>query len=237
MTATGGRNTCEHGRWRRGMAAAMAAVLLAGAVAVHAAQLPPAQGRLLIAARNLGDPNFSQTVVLLLEYSEAGALGVIVNRPVGISPAALLPEVSGLSAYDGSVFMGGPVAVQSLLLVVRGCASIAEAVPVFEDVCYGGAELLERVAPGAKQATVRMYAGYAGWAPGQLDREIARGDWHVTHARVEDVFSSEPLALWEKLLPPPQPIETRVMPEGDEDAPRVILSWERRSPVTGSTIS
>ena len=203
----------DGGWWARAILLVCLA-LLGAAVATAAPRTAPAKGRLLIAARALGDPNFSRAVILLLEYSEDGALGVIVNRPAGIPPSALLPEDDALSRYDGSVYLGGPVGLEMLVLLVRGCERLAETEPVYGDVCYSGsADVLDELAShGATPSRLRMYVGYAGWGAGQLEREIARGDWHVVEARDDRVFSEDPLALWERIVPAPQPIETRVLP-------------------------
>ena len=204
--------------------------------ATPAPRLAPAKGRLLIAGRALGEASFSQSVILLLEYSEEGALGVIVNRPAGIPPAALLPDVGGLARYDGSVFLGGPVGIERLLFLVRGCDRLAETQPVYGDVCYSGsAELLDELARtgDAKPERLRMYVGYSGWGAGQLEREIARGDWHVAEARDERVFSQDPFVLWERLVPAPEPIETRALPRKSDVEVALATStdrWSRRRP-------
>jgi putative transcriptional regulator len=209
---SGGAWPSDLGWWTRAVLLVFLA-LVGAAGATAAPRLAPAKGRLLIAGRALGDANFSHSVILLLEYSEEGALGVIVNRPAGIPPAALLPDVSGLARYEGSVFLGGPVGVERMLLLVRGCDRLAATQSVYGDVCYSGsAEVLDELARtgDAKPERVRMYAGYSGWGGGQLEREIARGDWHVAEARDERVFSEDPFALWERLAPAPEPIETRI---------------------------
>jgi putative transcriptional regulator len=207
--AAGSRTARRRGGWRAGIIALGSLVLLAAAA--HAApQLAPAKGRLLIADRKLSDANFSQAVVLLLEYSQERALGLIVNRPAGVSPSALLPAVSALAQYDGPVYLGGPVGIEMLVLLVRGCEALADTERLFDDVCYSGSPaLLDHLTrDGATPSRLRFYVGYAGWGARQLDAEIARGDWHVLEARDERVFTEEPRALWERLAPGPQPLET-----------------------------
>jgi len=178
-----------------------------------ATPLTPAKGRLLIARRELVDPNFSQSIVLLLEYSDEGAIGVIVNRPAGIPPNKLLPDVHELAGYDGPVFLGGPVGLDSLVWLGRGCASLSDVQPVFGEVCYGGSldALVAFARLAATPERLRLYVGYAGWGAGQLERELAHGDWQVLEAREEQVFMDDPHTLWERMVPAPQPIETRVI--------------------------
>jgi putative transcriptional regulator len=209
--AAGSHGAKERGARRSVQAIALAVLALCAASGTLAATaVPPAKGRLLIADRGLSDANFAQSVVLLLEYSPERAIGLIVNRPAGITPGTLLPEMSALAQYQGPVYLGGPVGIQMLVLLVRGCESLDDIEPLFDDVCYSGSpELLDHLAhDGATPSRLRLYVGYAGWDAGQLDIEIARGDWHVIEARDERVFSEEPRALWEHLVPAPQPLET-----------------------------
>ena len=212
LRAADSRGTRQRdGQWFRPAILLVVLALLGAAGAMAASRLAPAKGRLLIAARSLADPNFSRSVVLLLEYSQDGAVGVIVNRPAGVPPSALLPDLSALSRYEGCVYLGGPVAIDMLVLLVRDCDAFDDAQPVFEDVCYGGsAEAARRGdSRGATASRVRMYVGHAGWGAGQLDAEIARGDWHIVEARDERVFIEDPHALWERLVPRRSPLETR----------------------------
>ena len=214
------------------MRALVVLALLGPTTAIAATPLAPAKGRLLIARRELVDPNFSQTVVLLLEYSAEGSLGVIVNRPAGIQPGKLLPDVKALASYDGPVYLGGPVALDSIVWLGRGCESLEDVERVFGDVCYGGTlePLVEFARSAATPTRLRLYVGYAGWGAGQLDRELAHGDWHVLEGREERVFMDDPHELWEHLVPPPQPLETRVNdPAGPEHAVAYTFTSNARS--------
>jgi putative transcriptional regulator len=205
----GARMVRRRGGLRMWLAALAAAGLLVETAT--AAPLAPAQGRLLVARPELTDPNFSHAVVLLLEYSPAGALGVILNRPTGVTPHQLLPNMDALAGYDGPVYLGGPVGIDMLIVLLRGCGAQEDAQAVFADVCYSGSpDLLAQAArSGATPARLRLYVGYAGWAAGQLEVEIARGGWAVLPARTEQVFVENPHTLWQRLVPPPQPLETR----------------------------
>jgi putative transcriptional regulator len=209
MWRAAGSRSARRRAWRARIIALGAFALLA-VVAQAAPALAPAKGRLLIADRKLSDANFAQSVVLLLEYSPERALGLIVNRPAGVSPSALLPGVTALAQYDGPVYLGGPVGIDMLVLLVRGCDALADTERLFDDVCYSGSPgLLDHLTrDGATPGRLRFYVGYAGWGARQLDVEIAHGDWHVLEARDERVFSEEPRALWERLVPGPQPLET-----------------------------
>lgn len=158
---------------------------------------------LLVAARDLPDSNFSETVVLLLDYDERGALGLIINRPIDMAPAELLPDVRGLHDYRGTVYVGGPVLMTRMFVLFRSSRTPPDAKHIFDDVYMSASRtVLENMSgPLPDSSALRLYAGYAGWGAGQLNSEIARGDWHLIPADTDLVFSEEPDGVWEKLLP------------------------------------
>ena len=146
----------------------------------------PAKGRFLIASRDLRDPNFEQTVVLLVDYSADGATGVIVNRPTKTRAAQLLPEVEELEEREDKVWLGGPVATWQMVLLARSSERREGTHLVFDDVIFSGSkDVLKRLI--GEEGEFRIYVGHAGWAPGQLDREIERGGWHILPATVDMV--------------------------------------------------
>ena len=139
---------------------------------------------------------FAQTVILLLSYDDAGAAGLVVNRPTDVKASELFSGESPLSAYDGTIYWGGPVQMDTLLALSNtdrppdGAEKILDSVyvvPFSEDVI---------AAPG-----VRLFIGYTGWAAGQLDSELARGSWQLVPASGDGVFSKDPAGLWKRLLP------------------------------------
>jgi putative transcriptional regulator len=169
--------------------------------------MAPVTGSLLVATPALVDPNFALTVVLLLDHDEDGTLGVVLNRPTEIEAVEVLTGVAGFIGDPQVVFAGGPVATANAIAV--GSLAAAEPDPVwfrrvFADVGLVDVEALE---DGTAQISeVRIYAGYAGWSPGQLDAELAEGAWHVLPLTSADVFSAEPGSLWRTVLrrqPPP----------------------------------
>ena len=154
------------------------------------------RGSLLIAAPQLLDPNFRRTVVLVADHGDEGAMGVILNRPSGMTVADAAPELEPLVGAEAPIFAGGPVQPTSGVVL----AEVTEAdEPVFGDVVLvpGIGELAD-VIDGA--GSVRVFAGYAGWGPGQLDGELEREDWILEPAQPSDVFSDEPDALWGAVL-------------------------------------
>jgi putative transcriptional regulator len=159
-------------------------------------------GRLLVASPLLGDDNFKRSVVLVLDHGEDGALGVVVNRPLEVDVAAVLPAWQPYATLPGRLFRGGPVALDSALGVV--------AVPGDDDEPVGVRRILgslglvdldtppEIVAGGV--AGLRIFAGYAGWGKGQLEGEIGQGAWYVVDAEARDAFSDSPDELWRNVL-------------------------------------
>jgi putative transcriptional regulator len=158
-------------------------------------------GRLLVAAPALGDPNFSRTVVLILDHDEDGALGVVLNRPTPVDVSEILPTWQQLTTGPGVVFHGGPVAVDSAL----GLAMVpGGSEPLGFRRVVGGLGLVDLDAPpellAAELGGMRIFAGYAGWSPGQLEGELEEGAWYVVDAEPGDAFSDAPQGLWRAVL-------------------------------------
>ena len=170
--------------------------------------LRPAPGRLLVASPALLDPNFAQTVVLLTEVDDAGAMGIILNRPTDVPLEEVLPWVSELDGRADRLSVGGPVKGDRVVVLVRRDREPPASVHVFADVWLtGDAETLRLVLEeGVAESDLRAFTGFAGWAPGQLEWEIARGGWEVHPARVADVFGGNLHRLWRDLVDrtPPQ---------------------------------
>jgi len=151
------------------------------------------KGRLLVATPALVDPNFRRTVVLVAEHGEAGAMGVVLNRPSDTAVAEAVPELVPLTGDEEPVFVGGPVAVDSLL-------ALAEV----EDPDDASELLLGTVAfvrdPDVSTLRGRVFVGYAGWSPGQIEAELDEESWIVVPAEPDDVFSDDPDELWSSVL-------------------------------------
>ena len=154
------------------------------------------RGSLLIATPQLLDPNFRRTVVLVSEHNEEGAMGVILNRPSGMTVSDAAPELEPIVGAGAAIYAGGPV--QPTAGVVLAEVEHAEE-PIFAEVVM--LPDIDELADVAGEADrLRVFAGYAGWGPGQLDEELERDDWIVEPARPEDVFSEDPDALWARVL-------------------------------------
>jgi len=161
-----------------------------------------AKGKFLVAGRQLGDPNFRETVVLLIEYGLDGAMGLVINRPSNVKLATVFPDIKELKQREDTIYVGGPVAVNQMLLLVRSTRTPELSRPVTDDVYISSSwKVLERLMKKTdKDERFRLFAGYAGWAPDQLDFERSRGDWHVLKAEAEMIFSQNPDELWPALI-------------------------------------
>ena len=162
----------------------------------------PARGKFLIAGRKLTDPNFAETVILLIDYARKGAVGLIINRPTEIKLSAALPDIQGLKHRPDTVYMGGPVAGNRITLLVNAKTQPDKSFHVFGNVYIGPSwriiqQMIDRSDPREK---FRIYAGYAGWSPGQLDKEISMGDWHILQADEQTVFGKKPSKTWPELI-------------------------------------
>lgn len=165
-------------------------------------QLPPAAHRLLIAAPDLSDPEFFRTVVFLIEHDDTGSVGVIVNRPSHTPVGHILPEWQDVMTDPAVVFNGGPVQRDGALGLGRLKAT-SDAGPGLRAVS-GGLALVdldaEVDAVSGSAASLRVFAGHAGWEVGQLEEEVARGGWFVVAGGLDDVFSAHPGTLWRSVL-------------------------------------
>jgi len=162
----------------------------------------PARGKFLIAGPEMRDPNFSETVVLLLEYDETGALGLIINWPTEMPADNVLPDVEGLAENPHQVFIGGPVQRGQITLLVQADEAPGDARHVFADIYFSGSgKLLRQLASETdSDKQFRLYLGFAGWGAGQLDAELARGGWRVLPGEAPIVFDPSPETVWSELV-------------------------------------
>ena len=156
------------------------------------------RGQLLIASPALLDPNFRRTVVLVTEHNEHGAAGLVLNRPSPAAVAEVVPVLEPLVEDGEPVWLGGPVQPEAVLVVGEFLDPDDAAVPLFDGLGFPSLEDPEEVLPATTRR--RVFAGYAGWAAGQLENEIARDDWILEPACSDDVFTETPEALWSDVL-------------------------------------
>ncbi len=159
----------------------------------------PADGQLLIAAPSLSDPNFWRTVVLVIQHSDEGALGLVLNRPSDTTVTDSVPALDELVDGDDPLFIGGPVQPSSVMVLAEFEEAGDAALLAFDDVGVLAAGDAPHELPAGVR-TARAFAGHTGWGPGQLDAELERDDWILERARLEDAFTSTPEDLWSLVL-------------------------------------
>lgn len=164
----------------------------------------PQRGIFLVAAKSLSDPNFSRTVVLLTEHGLQGSIGLIINKTSSVSVVTTLPELAGLADEAAKIRFGGPLEIRSVRLLVSAARHIPSTRRLLPGVYFVNStvtlqSLLADEAAGA-QSAINYYAGYAGWIPGQLDAEIARGDWHLVKADKATIFEHDSATIWSELI-------------------------------------
>ena len=177
---------------------------LLGLLLSSAAALPaevPANGIFLVAGRDLRDPTFRETVVLVTQPPLGGPFGLIINRPLPHRLSEIFPEHKALRARDSAIHFGGPVAPDGFVFLVRTKQAPPAATRVLTHVYVltemdAALDLLENPDP----ENTRVFAGYSGWAPGQLQSELRRGGWHVLPADAATVFDMKVKEIWPALI-------------------------------------
>ena len=161
-----------------------------------------AKGKFLVAGRRLNDPNFRRSVVLLIRYGTGGARGLVINRPIDVKLSTILPNVKELDGSPETLFIGGPVEPTAVLLLVKSLKPPESAAPVFDSVYLSSStDVLRRLIKKAdKSERFRSFAGYAGWAPKQLESECDRGDWFVVDADHQTLFDRKFSEIWPELI-------------------------------------
>jgi putative transcriptional regulator len=169
-----------------------------GYSAGHDGFVEPLTGHLLISNSNLFDPNFRRTVVLIGHHDDDGAVGVVLNQPLGITVREAVPPLEGLVDPEEQLFDGGPVEPASVV-VLADFLDIARAeVLAMDSIGFLPPEAGDDIGEAIRRA--RVYAGYAGWGPGQLEAELDEDSWVTAPALPGDVFHEEPGRLWEDVL-------------------------------------
>jgi putative transcriptional regulator len=162
-----------------------------------------APGRFLVASRDLGDPNFAQAVILLVQYGdEHGAMGLIVNRRTDVPLSRVFQDLKEAKDRTDPIYIGGPVERNSVMALLKSASKVEDAKRVFGDVyVISSKELLQKtLASPAGPNAFHAYLGYAGWEPGQLEHEVELGAWHIVPADAGEVFHSDPESVWPRLV-------------------------------------
>lgn len=157
---------------------------------------------LLVAHPRMDDPNFSETVVLVTFPQDSGPMGVVLNRPIGATLGELFDQDPAVRERQDMVHAGGPVQPDGLLFIFRSTEHPVKALPVVDDIYLSAdGKLFDVLVKKTEEApSQRFYAGYAGWAEGQLDAEVQRGDWYVLPMDVDVLYGMSEESMWETLF-------------------------------------
>jgi putative transcriptional regulator len=157
------------------------------------------RGQLLVAGPALVDPNFHRTVVLLGEHGEEGAMGLVLNRVSDVTVADAVPPIADLVADGELVHFGGPVQPQAIVVLADFVEPQRAGALVLDTIGFLPGDVDDETDLGELRGA-RVFAGYAGWGPGQLEEELDEQSWVVLPARTSDVFTTAPEALWSAVL-------------------------------------
>jgi putative transcriptional regulator len=158
----------------------------------------PLTAMLIVARAELPDPNFKDSVVLVMNNLGSAPAGLIVNRPTKVEVSRLFPDLERLAPLHDKVYFGGPVEFGSVWFLFRSAAPREHAVQAFEGVYVSanGELLRELLGRDKPMEGLRIFVGHSGWAPGQLEAEIARGDWKLTPAEADAIFNGKSEHPW-----------------------------------------
>ena len=153
------------------------------------------RGQLLVASPGLLDPNFRRTVVLMTHHDEEGAMGLVLSRPSEIRVAEAVPELADLPGSNDLVYVGGPVQPEAVVVLVEHEEEPEE--PIVGRVAFmpAGSEVDD-----LDMVRARVFAGYSGWGPGQLEAELDESSWIVVASEPDDAFAPDPDELWRTVL-------------------------------------
>ena len=162
-----------------------------------------AAGDFLVSSRDLGDPNFSETVILLLRYDEEdGAMGLVINRRGDLPLSRVFQDLKQAKGRTDLAYRGGPVEPGDVLALLKSSTKLEDAERVFANVyLISDKDLLEKtLADKAEPGVFHVFLGYAGWGPGQLEHEVDLGAWHILPPDAASVFDSDPESVWPRLI-------------------------------------
>ena len=175
-------------------------LLLLALAGPAAAQVGPANGLLLVASPGLKDPRFRQTVVLVTQAPDASTVGVILNRPTQVKLPELRRDVPG-TRHAEPLYFGGPVMERTVIALFKTAEAPERAVfHVHRGIYLSMHPQIIEPLLAMPPARLRLFAGFSGWAPNQLQGELERKDWHVLPVTEDVLFRSNPAGLWEEML-------------------------------------
>lgn len=160
------------------------------------------QGSIIIMQRDTPDPIFRHSVILLARYDKSGTVGLMIHHRSDIPIQKALAGIAGAEKRTDPMFIGGPVQLESVMALLRSGSPPAAAARVAGKsyLVISKEGLTKALSQGRDQSELRIYLGYAGWAPGQLESEVRRGGWWIFNYDESLVFDEHPETLWERLI-------------------------------------
>lgn len=159
-------------------------------------------GKLLVASRDLGDPSFAETVILLVHYDQEGVVGLVLNRRTEVPLSRVLKEPKAAKDRSDKVYLGGPVETPSVFALLQSPAKVEAAQHIFGVVYLISTKALfeQTISARPDPNTFHVYLGYAGWNADQLQKEVELGAWFIFRADAGTVFNSDPDSLWSRMI-------------------------------------
>lgn len=160
------------------------------------------KGKFLVASRQIRDPRFMESVILLVQHDLQGTVGLVVNRPTTARLSDFFTEIKEQRGEEHFTYIGGPVGMTQVQLLIRQPNKSEESQWIFDDVYVSSSKtVLDRLIKKPEgKVKFRAYAGYAGWFFGQLEQEVMRGDWRVVQADAETIFNKSATEIWPDLI-------------------------------------
>jgi putative transcriptional regulator len=158
------------------------------------------RGKLILAGPTLLDPNFRRTVVLIAEHTEEGAMGLVLNRPSTATVSDAVPDLDWIAGADDRVYVGGPVAPNGVIVLAEWEEPERAAALIEEDLGFVPGESEDREGLLSAVRRARVFAGHAGWGPGQLEDELAEDAWIIEPPQRGEIFTEDPDGLWGAVL-------------------------------------
>lgn len=205
----------------------LAAAALAASAQGEGSGKELAVGKVLVARRDMPDPNLAETVILLVQHDEKGTVGLILNRQTKLPISRLARGIEGAKGRTDPLYLGGPVETLGVMALVRSRTKPEDARHLVADLYLISSKptLEKAMASGAAPNTLRVYLGYAGWDEGQLEWELGMDAWDVLPADTGLAFDPHPETLWSRLIEKEE-LQMAGLPEGAD-----LTAGLRRVPV------
>jgi putative transcriptional regulator len=161
-----------------------------------------AQGKILVMRRDSPDPLFARSVILLVTYDQTSAVGLMIHCRSDLTIQSALAGIKGAEKRTDPLFVGGPVELPVALALIRSASPPADAKKVVGNLYLMSSKqsIGSALSAGRKTSELRIFAGYAGWGPSQLDREVRLNSWYIFNYDERLVFDDHPETLWKRLI-------------------------------------